>query len=71
MKNFEPAAEVLSALMEEQGISAAELSRRTEVNAGTIRNIMTGKQKNISTRNVMILSHYFGMGMEEFITKIL
>ncbi len=71
MKNFEHAAEVLSALMEEQGISAAELSRRTEVNAGTIRNIMTGKQKNISTRNVMILSHYFGMGMEEFITKIL
>ena len=64
MKNFEHAAEVLSALMEEQGISAAELSRRTEVNAGTIRNIMTGKQKNISTRNVMILSHYFGMGME-------
>ena len=71
MKNFEHAAEVLSALMEEQGISAAELSRRTEVDAGTIRNIMTGKQKNISTRNVMILSHYFGMGMEEFITKIL
>ena len=71
MKNFEHAAEVLSALMEEQGISAAELSRRTEVNAGTIRNIMTGKQKNISIRNVMILSHYFGMGMEEFITKIL
>ena len=71
MKNFEHAAEVLSALMEEQGISAAELSRRTEVNAGTIRNIMTGKQKNISTRNVMTLSHYFGMVMEEFITKIL
>ena len=71
MKNFEHAAEVLSALMEEQGISAAEQSRRTEVNAGTIRNIMTGKQKNISTRNVMILSHYFGMGLEEFITKIL
>ena len=52
MKNFEHAAQTLTALMEEQGLTAAELSRRTEVNAGTIRNIMTGKQTNISTRNI-------------------
>ena len=29
MKNFEHAAQTLTALMEEQGLTAAELSRRT------------------------------------------
>ena len=70
MKNFEHAAEVLTALMEERDLTAAELSRQTEGNAGTIRNLMTGRQTNISTRNLMTLARYFGMSMEEFIRKI-
>lgn len=70
MKNFEHAAEVLTALMEERDLTAAELSRQTEVNSGTIRNLMTGRQTNISTRNLMTLARYFGMSMEEFIRKI-
>ena len=70
MKNFEHAAEVLTAMMEERDLTAAELPRQTEVNAGTIRNLMTGRQTNISTRNLMTLARYFGMGMEEFIRKI-
>ncbi len=69
MKNFEHAAEVLTVLMEERDLTAAELSRQTEVNAGTIRNLMTGRQTNISTRNLMTLARYFGMSMEEFIQK--
>lgn len=69
MKNFEHAAEVLTVLMEERDLTAAELSRQTEVNAGTIRNLMTGRQTNISTRNLMTLARYFGMSMEEFIRK--
>ena len=70
MKNFEHAAGVLTALMEEGDLTAAELSRQTEENAGTIRNLMTGRQTNISTRNLMTLARYFGMSMEEFIRKI-
>mgnify|MGYP002518849310 FL=1 len=70
MKNFEHAAEVLSGLMEAQGLTAAELSRRTEIDAGILRAIMTGRQKNISTRNVMTLARYFGMSMQEFIEKV-
>ena len=71
MKNFEHAAEVLSGLMEAQGLTAAELSRRTEIDAGILRAIMTGRQKSISTRNVMTLARYFGMSMQEFIEKVL
>ena len=70
MKNFEHAAEVLTALMEERDLTAAELSRQTEVNAGTLRTLMTGRQTNISTRNLMTLARYFGMSMDEFIRKI-
>ena len=36
MKNFEHAAEVLTVLMEERDLTAAELSRQTEVNAGCL-----------------------------------
>ena len=71
MKNFEHAAEVLSGLMDAQGLTAAELSRRTEIDAGILRAIMTGRQKNISTRNVMTLARYFDMSMQEFIEKVL
>ena len=71
MKNFEHAAEVLSGLMDAQGLTAAELSRRTEIDAGILRAIMTGRQKNISTRNVMTLARYFDMSTQEFIEKVL
>lgn len=70
MKNFEHAAQVLSALMAERGLTAAELSRQTEIDAGILRAIMTGRQKNISTRNVMTLARYFGMSMQEFLEKV-
>mgnify|MGYP004489895471 CR=1 FL=1 len=71
MKNFEHAGEVLTALMEERGLTAADLSRQTMIDAGILRTIMNGKTKSISTRNVMTLSHYFGMSMAEFIEKVL
>ena len=71
MKNFEHAGEVLTALMEERGLTAADLSRQTMIDAGILRTIMNGKTKSISTRNVTTLSQYFGMSMAEFIEKVL
>ena len=53
MKNFEHAGEVLTALMEERGLTAADLSRQTMIDAGILRTIMNGKTKSISTRNVI------------------
>ena len=49
MKNFEHAAETLTELMKQRGLSAAELSRQTMIDPGILRSIMTGKRKNIST----------------------
>ena len=70
MRRFEHAAEILAALMEERGLTAAQLARQTGINAGTIRNLLTGKQSNVSTRNIMNLARYFGMSMEDLIQKI-
>lgn len=67
MRTFDKAAAVLSAWMDEQGLSAAELSRRTGIDAGTLRKIMTGRETAISTRNLMALAQYFGCSMQELI----
>ena len=67
---YERAAEVLSGFLAEEGITAAELSRRLEIDAGILRRILTGKQKSISTRNLLLLSRYFGMELQELIDRI-
>ncbi len=67
MRTFDKAAEVLTAWMDERGLSAAELSRRTGIDAGILRKIMTGRETSISTRNMMTLAQYFGCSMQELI----
>ena len=59
MRTFESAAPVLSAWM--------ELSRRTGIDAGILRKIMTGRARAVSTRNLMALARFFGCSMQELI----
>lgn len=70
MREFENAAPVLGQWLSEQGICAAELSRRTGIDAGIMRNILSGRRKSISTRNLVVLAHYFDIGMQELIDRI-
>ena len=69
MRSYDHAAEVLSAWLDAQGINAAELSRRTDIDAGTLRNILCGRKRSISTRNMMILAHYFGISIRELMER--
>lgn len=69
MQKCENAAAVLSKLMEERGLTAAELSRQTGIDAGILRNIMCGRKTSVSTRNIVILARFFGFSMEELINK--
>ena len=48
-------------------LTAAELSRRTGIDAGILRKIMTGRETAVSTRNLMTLARYFGLSMQELI----
>ena len=64
MRTFEKAAPVLSAWMQTRQMTAAELSRQTGIDAGILRKIMTGRERAISTRNLMTLARYFGLSMQ-------
>ncbi len=63
----ESAGRILTDLMETRGLSAAELSRQTGIDAGILRKIMTGRETAVSTRNLMALSRYFDSSMADFI----
>ena len=65
MRTFESAAPVLSAWMARKELTAAELSRRTGIDAGILRKIMTGRARAVSTRNLMALARFFGCSMQE------
>ena len=58
MRTFESAAPVLSAWMARKELTAAELSRRTGIDAGILRKIMTGRARAVSTRNLMALARF-------------
>ena len=64
MRTFEKAAPVLSEWMQPRQLTAAELSRQTGIDAGILRRIMTGRERAISTRNLMTLARYFGLSMQ-------
>ena len=66
MRTFESAAPVLSAWMARKELTA-ELSRRTGIDAGILRKIMTGRARAVSTRNLMALARFFGCSMQELI----
>ena len=63
MRTFESAAPVLSAWMARKELTAAELSRRTGIDAGILRKIMTGRapggehQKSDGARALFRLQH--------------
>lgn len=67
MRSYKRAGAVLTVWLAQQGITAAELSRRTGIDAGILRDILRGRKCTISTRNMMILAHYYGLTIKELI----
>ena len=70
MRSFKAAPEVLSAWMDERKLTAAELSRQTGIDPGTIRRILSGQQSAISTRNMVALARFFGISLRELMDKL-
>jgi len=67
MRTYEHAAGTLTALLQERGLGAAEFSRETGIDAGVLRAILSGRQKAVSTRNMLTLARYFGRSLAEMI----
>lgn len=70
MRSYENAAAVLTQLLGARGIDANTLSSETGIDAGTLRALLCGRKKSISTRNLAILARYFGYSIPEFVDKL-
>ncbi len=70
MRTYARAAQVIGGWLDERGMTAAELSRQTDIDAGILRDIVTGRKTSISTRNLLILARFFGFEMQEMIDLI-
>lgn len=70
MRQYEHAAELLTQWMKEKNVTPVELSGQLQIDAGILRAILSGKQKNISTRNMLSLARYFGKSLQEMIDQL-
>jgi predicted transcriptional regulator len=67
MRTYEHAAAVLTGLLQDRGLSAADFSRETGVDAGVLRAILAGRQRAVSTRNMLTFARFFHMSLAEMI----
>ena len=57
-------SERLSLLMSEKGITAYELSAKTEIQQSTISRILSGKTQKLSMKNRDVLASYFNVNSD-------
>lgn len=67
MRTYENAGRALQQLLDARGLKPAALAEATGIDAGVLRRILSGRQKSISTRNLLAFSRYFGLSLIELI----
>ena len=70
MRQYERAAQELGCWMRERAVDAGRLSRLTGIDAGTLRHILSGRRRAISTRNMLALARFFGVSLGELMDKL-
>ena len=70
MDELEQKAVKLGCWMRERAVGSSQLSRQTGIDAGTIRHILSGRQRAISTRNMVALARFFGVSLRELMDKL-
>ena len=70
MRQYEKAAGTLGLWLKERAVGSMQLARQTGIDPGTIRKILSGQQCAISTRNMMALSRFFGVSLQELMDKL-
>lgn len=69
MRHYEHLAEQLTLLMEERGLSCAELARRTGIASTTLRRVRNGRHDTLSTRSLLALSNVFEIPLAGLIDR--
>ena len=70
MRQYENAAVRLGCWMRERAVEPSQLSKQTGIDAGTLRHILSGRQRAISTRNMVALARFFGVSLRELMDKL-
>ena len=70
MARFECVPARLAALLEERGSTVSDLSAATEIPVATIRGYLNGSRTTVSTRNLLLISQFFGMPMSELMDRL-
>lgn len=70
MRSYDRAPEFLRKLMEENSVTVSSLAESSGIDAGILRQILSGRRKTISIRNIMALSRFFGLPMQEMMDKM-
>ena len=67
MRMYENAGAALQRLLDGRGLTPAALAAATGIDTGMLRRILSGRQKSISTRNLLAFSRFFGLCLMELI----
>ena len=67
MRTYENAGAALQRLLDGRGLTPAALAAATGIDTGMLRRILSGRQKSISTRNLLAFSRFFGLRLMELI----
>lgn len=67
MRTYENAGAALQRLLDGRGLTPAALAAATGIDTGMLRRILSGRQKSISTRNLLAFSRFFGLSLMELI----
>ena len=67
MRTYENAGAALQRLLDGRCLTPAALAAATGIDTGMLRRILSGRQKSISTRNLLAFSRFFGLSLMELI----
>ena len=70
MRQYKRAAGTLNLWMRERALAVCQLARQTGIDPGILRKILSGQQSAISTRNMVALSKFFGISLQELVDKL-
>ena len=70
MRQYQNAAAYLAQRMQQRALMPSELARRTGIDRGILRRILDGRERAISTRNMLALARFFGMPLQELVDRL-
>lgn len=69
MRTYEHAGPALQQMLQARGLTVDALAEATDIDVRALRRILAGRQKSVSTRNLVNISRFFDIGLMELIDR--